>query len=282
MRSVFPKVIENLIKKDQSIMILLGDIGVYSFRNIFNERPKQILNLSTLEQSMMGFAAGLAKNNHNVFVHSISPFLLLRALEQIKIDFCYNKLPINLISVGGSFEYSKLGTTHHCSEDVIILSKYGFNIFIPKNDYVLKQQILKNYNNKKLNYFRISSLEQFNDLNFLINRKHDPKKNNLIIVGPVKKFISENKNNLINFNIINISSTNINELKGVNFKNNITYIYEDYIGCVLEMKIRKKYKNANIKTLPFDTVFYRKYGSAYDVYDAIGFSKKKFMTYLND
>lgn len=282
MRSTFPKIIEKIINKDKNTVVLLGDIGVYSFKNIFEKYPNQILNLSTLEQTMIGFAAGLVKNNHNVFIHSISPFLILRALEQLKIDFCYNKLPINLISVGGSFEYSKLGSTHHCSEDVMILDKYGFKVFIPKNEIDLKKLIINNYNKNQFNYFRVTSLEQFNTLDQIITRKYNKKKNNLIIVGPIRKFISDNKENLINFNIINISSPCLSELKGVYFENNHTYIYEDYIGSVLEFKIRKKYTFAKVKTLPFNTVFYRDYGTPDEAYNNIGFSKKKFMNYLND
>ena len=46
--------------------------------------------MSTMEQTMIGFGAGLAKGGYIPIIHSITPFLVLRALEQIKIDFVYN------------------------------------------------------------------------------------------------------------------------------------------------------------------------------------------------
>ena len=90
MRKNFPIVTEKLMQKNKKIFCLLGDIGVFSFRNIFNKYKNRILNMSTMEQSMIGFAAGLSKAGFIPIIHTIAPFLVLRALDQIKIDFVYN------------------------------------------------------------------------------------------------------------------------------------------------------------------------------------------------
>ena len=95
--------------------------------------------MSTMEQTMLGFGAGLSKAGYIPVIHTITPFLVLRALEQIKVDFVYNKLSCNIVSVGGSNDYAKLGTTHHCFEDVNILSSYqDINLFIPSNEKFLR------------------------------------------------------------------------------------------------------------------------------------------------
>src|SRR6056300_65202 len=134
MRKIFPKTIYNLMQKDKKIFCLLGDIGVFSFRSVFERFQSRIINMSTMEQTMIGFSAGLSKAGYIPIVHSITPFLVLRALEQIKIDLVYNKLSCNIVSVGASNDYSKLGTTHHCFEDVSVLSNYkDINLFIPSN-----------------------------------------------------------------------------------------------------------------------------------------------------
>ena len=157
MRKTFPQVTENLMKKDKNIFCLLGDIGVFSFRNIFKKYKDRILNMSTMEQSMIGFAAGLSRANFIPIIHTIAPFLVLRALDQIKIDFVYNKLSCNIVSVGASNDYTKLGTTHHCFEDINILSSYeDINLFIPANEKEFKYLFEKSYNNKSINYFRLS------------------------------------------------------------------------------------------------------------------------------
>ena len=61
MRKAFPQVTETLMRKNKKIFCLLGDIGVFSFRDIFKNYKNRILNMSTMEQSMIGFAAGLSK-----------------------------------------------------------------------------------------------------------------------------------------------------------------------------------------------------------------------------
>ena len=54
-----------------------------------------------------------------------------RCFEQIKLDLCYQKMNVNIISCGGSLEYSELGCTHHCPEDIAILKKLpNIEIFI--------------------------------------------------------------------------------------------------------------------------------------------------------
>ena len=86
MRKIFPEIIEKLMNKDKKIFCLLGDIGIFSFRNIFKRFNNRILNMSTMEQTMLGFGAGLSKAGFIPIIHSITPFLILRALEQIKIE----------------------------------------------------------------------------------------------------------------------------------------------------------------------------------------------------
>ena len=165
MRKQFPKTIEKLMKKNKKIFCLLGDIGVFSFKNIFNKYKNRILNMSTMEQSMIGFGAGLSKAGYIPVIHTIAPFLVLRALDQIKIDFVYNKLSCNIVSVGASNDYAKLGATHHCFEDVSILSNYSdINIFTPSNSAEFHNLLQKNYNNKSVNYFRITESNRKNNI----------------------------------------------------------------------------------------------------------------------
>ena len=43
MRKAFPKVTEMLMKKNEKIFCLLGDIGVFSFRDIFKNYKNRIV-----------------------------------------------------------------------------------------------------------------------------------------------------------------------------------------------------------------------------------------------
>jgi transketolase len=84
---------------------------------------------------MISLAAGLSKTDLIPVVHTITPFIVERALEQIKVDFGYQKLNGNFISVGNSYDYAGLGCTHHCPGDIAILSSIpGIQLVAPGND----------------------------------------------------------------------------------------------------------------------------------------------------
>lgn len=281
MRKIFPQIVEELMKKNKKIFCLLGDIGVFSFRNIFNEHKDRILNMSTMEQSMIGFAAGLSRAGFIPIIHSIAPFLVLRALEQIKIDFVYNKLNCNIVSVGASNDYSKLGSTHHCFEDVSVLSNYkDINLFIPSNPIEFKYLFKKNYNNNSINYFRISE----NNLNFNIKTNgYLVNKNNkslIIIVGSSINFSEIMKKNF-DYYYVNTINKNIN-LKFLKKYEKIIII-EPYFGNILERRIKHLFYNKkNICTISYEETIIRKYGSKLEQDKFLNFDKIKILKRIND
>ena len=281
MRKIFPNITENLMKKNKKIFCLLGDIGVFSFRNIFKNYKNRILNMSTMEQSMIGFAAGLSKVGFIPLIHTITPFLVLRSLEQIKIDFVYNKLCCNIVSVGASNDYTKLGTTHHCFEDVNILSSYeDINLFTPSNEKEFKYLFEKYYNNNSINYFRLSE----KNLNFHIKsngflKKHK-KKSLLIIVGNSFDYKNTNAGKFDVYYINKIS-------KEMNFKFLSKYmkilIIEPYFGNVLERRIKKKIKKKiYISTASYEETIIHKYGNKIEQDKYLKFDEKNISKKINE
>ena len=280
MRKIFPRAIEELMKKDKKIFCLLGDIGVFSFREIFKKYKERILNMSTMEQSMIGFASGLSKAGYKPVIHTIAPFLVLRALDQIKIDFVYNRLNCNIVSVGASNDYAKLGTTHHCFEDVNILSNYeDINLFIPSNPEEFKFLFKKNYNNNSINYFRISE----KNLKFNIKTNGFLSKNKskslIIIVGNSVNLTDLRKKN---FDIYYVNS--IFKEMNLNFVNKYKkiLIVEPYFGNVLERRIKKKIKKVNnIHTISYQETIIHKYGSKFDQDKFLNFDEKSILKKIN-
>ena len=53
-------------------------------------------------------AAGINKSGLIPVVHTIAPFIIERAYEQIKLDLGYQNLAANLVSVGSAFDYAQL------------------------------------------------------------------------------------------------------------------------------------------------------------------------------
>lgn len=178
MRKQFTKTLQRILYTDQSTVLLLGDIGVFGFRKELEHIPTRVYNIGILEQSMIGIAAGLNISKFIPFVHTIAPFIVERAFEQLKIDFGYQELSGNFITVGSSYDYASLGCTHHCPGDIsLLLSIPNFNIYIPGTSNELDHMLSSEYNNGKSNYWRLSEYE--NDINMDIK----PGKANVIKKG---------------------------------------------------------------------------------------------------
>jgi len=142
---------------DERVVVLLGDISVFGFRNAFQQYPKRIYNIGICEQAMTSLSAGLAREGLIPIIHSIAPFLVERAMEQLKIDLCYQRLKVNVVSVGGSYDYAALGSTHHCPADVALLRTLpGMDIVIPGTPEEFDRLFRVAYANKRPTYFRLS------------------------------------------------------------------------------------------------------------------------------
>jgi len=171
MRKQFPKTIQELMKQDERLIILLGDIGVFGFRQSFSQYSNRIYNIGILEQSTIGVAAGLAIQGLIPVVHTIAPFIVERALEQLKLDFAYQQLGGNFVSVGASYDYAALGCTHHCPADVGILKNIPeMEIVLPGSAEEFDNLFKQSYANGHPTYFRLS--EQSNAKSFPVKFGH--------------------------------------------------------------------------------------------------------------
>ena len=119
-------------KKNPNLIVMVSDISHGVLKPFAKSCPNQYYNIGICEQSIVNMASGLSKLNLIPVVHTIAPFIVERSYEQIKLDFGYQKLGVNIITVGGSFDYSKLGCSHHCYTDVSLMSHFSQScIFIP-------------------------------------------------------------------------------------------------------------------------------------------------------
>jgi transketolase len=98
-----------------------------------------------MEQSMIGVASGLSKAGFIPFVHSIAPFITERCYEQLKLNLGYENINVFVVSVGGSYDYTGLGSTHHCPNDLRIVSSIpNFKTYCPGNSKDLIEIINSN------------------------------------------------------------------------------------------------------------------------------------------
>lgn len=156
MRKTFIDTVSSLASRHEDIQILLGDISVFGFMKN-NSLPKNVHNMGILEQSMVAFGAGLSADGHYPVLHTITPFIIERAFEQIKVNFCLNNLPGMLITVGGVCDYYSLGKTHQCPNDLSIISTLpNIEFACPKSKERLISLINDSFVDKRLIYIRVT------------------------------------------------------------------------------------------------------------------------------
>lgn len=199
MRKQFVKTIESLFIKEKKLFLLLGDIGVHGFRNLFKNYPDRCLNIGVMEQSSVGFAAGLSKTGMIPIYHTIAPFMAERAYEQLKIDFGYQGLRGKFVSVGASYDYAALGPTHQCPADINLLSNIpNFQIIVPGTSLEFDQLFKQVYKKNFPTYFRLSTSENNQSFNVKFGKAKQIQKGKratIIICGPVLNFVKDYLNN---------------------------------------------------------------------------------------
>ena len=109
MRRRFGKVITELADRDENIIVLVGDIGYRVFDEFREKYPDRFINLGICEQSMIGVSAGMALEGLKPWVYTITPFLIERPFEQVKLDIDQQNVNVKLV---GFADYSTLGPTH--------------------------------------------------------------------------------------------------------------------------------------------------------------------------
>jgi transketolase len=189
MRKQFVNTVESQLRNDKRIVLLLGDIGVFGFRNAFKEFSDRVFNIGILEPATVSLASGLAKTGLIPIIHTIAPFLIERSFEQIKIDFGYQCLGGNFIGVGASYDYASLGCTHHCPADIGLLQNIpGMEIVVPGTGVEFDALFKESYDDGHPTYFRLSERENSVSQAVKFGKANVLKKGSLatvVAVGPV-------------------------------------------------------------------------------------------------
>src|SRR5262249_47580891 len=136
MRNAFAAALVAAARSDPRILLLTGDHGYALFDEIRRVCPDQYINAAVAEQTMVGVAAGVAKGGFRPIVYGLSAFVPVRVLEQIKMDVCYENLPVIFIGDGAGVVYGTLGASHQSCEDVAALrSLPNLSILSPADEF---------------------------------------------------------------------------------------------------------------------------------------------------
>jgi len=157
LRPQFAKTISQVGMEDRNLFVMVGDISHGLLSDFRQAHPERYRNIGICEPAMISISAGLNAAGFNPVVHTIAPFLIERAFEQIKLDFGYQQLDCNLISVGSSFDYAKLGCSHHSYIDAaLIASIEGSRVFVPGSESEFDLLFRQHYQSAGVKYFRLT------------------------------------------------------------------------------------------------------------------------------
>ena len=105
---------------------------------------------------MVGTATGLAEGGYIPYVYSIATFASMRAFEFIRNGPILHRLPVRIVAVGGGWEYSTAGPTHHGIEDVgIMRTQPGIALVVPADPQQVRTAMLATGDLTGPVYFRI-------------------------------------------------------------------------------------------------------------------------------
>jgi len=158
MRKQFIEKLTELAEKDPKVILIIGDVGFSFLESYIKRFPNQFLNAGIAEQSMMGLAVGMANMGWKPYVYTMSNFILLRPLEQVRNDICYGNSNVKLFGVKGSAAYRFLGMSHNMygTEEVDMLKHLpNLNSYFPQDEQQTLDFMELEYQRKGPAYFSI-------------------------------------------------------------------------------------------------------------------------------
>jgi len=156
LRNEFADTMLEVGQSDPRLVVMVGDISHGILQKYAQACPGRYYNIGICEPTIVNMAAGIYKSGLIPVVHTIAPFIIERAYEQIKLDFGYQKMGVNLVSVGGAFDYSQLGCSHHCYTDVSLISHFNnSSVIFPASPLEFNKLFKDVYEDCRINYFRL-------------------------------------------------------------------------------------------------------------------------------
>lgn len=147
--------IYDFFKKDQSFVLLAGDMGFAVLDSFFDNHPDRAFNTGINEQATMGIAAGMAITGMRPIIYSQIPFITMRAFEQLRYDINEHKLNVKIVGVGADNYFSALGRSHCMDDDDVALISIleNIKIYSPTHE-TLEEDIVDMFSHDGPTYMR--------------------------------------------------------------------------------------------------------------------------------
>lgn len=288
--NIYEKFLIKEIKKKNTFILTAENL--LAIRNLGR---KNLIDVGICEQSLIGVAAGIAKNKGKCYVHALSNFLISRAYEFLKIDLDYNNCNCVLVGSMGGVQSTFNGPTHQSIDELSVLKNFStFDIFFPMtidemvynlSKFKFNKTIYVRYNSQSNNEIQIKKKNLTN--NFLLKKGRNLIVSNGIVINYLYKLIINdveliNKFSLFNFSYINKNNLTTNAKKIFRFKKIL--VIEDHLENesihykLNKLALQKKYKN-RLKAINFGKKYFQTDRDIIDIFNSMGLTKKKLINF---
>ena len=121
MRGYFSFSLYHEMLVNENVWLVTADLGYKMFNPHFEDFPDRCINTGAAEQAAVDIGIGLALEGKIPIVYSITPFLLRRAYEGIKLYVNDEKIPVKLVGSGRDKGYLADGRSHWAEDAKDIL-----------------------------------------------------------------------------------------------------------------------------------------------------------------
>lgn len=158
MRKPFIEKMTELAKRDDRVVLVIGDVGFTYMQDYIKEFPKQFLNTGVAEQTLMGMAYGLSIAGWKPYVYTMLNFVIFRPYEQVRNDLCYQNANVKLFGVGGHMGYNFDGFGHNVEdgeEERLLGHLPNLNRYYPETEEETKKIMEKEYKRSGPSFMRL-------------------------------------------------------------------------------------------------------------------------------
>ena len=161
MRDAFGQKCAELGKTNSRLVVLDADVSSSTKTTYFaGAFPDRFFNCGVAEANMAGVAAGLAAAGLHPVINAFSIFLALKSTDQIRNDFCYNKLPVVLAGAYGGLSDSFDGASHQAITDIAIMRAMpNMEVIVPADNRQAGQALEYALSRKNPVYIRLNRNE---------------------------------------------------------------------------------------------------------------------------
>jgi len=155
MRRRFGEIITQLADQNENIFVIVADIGYRIFDDFRDKHPDRFINMGICEQSIISVASGMALEGLQPWVYTITPFLIERPFEQLKLDIDQQNVNVNLV---GFADYPSLGPTHSEINAKKLMKLFdNINSYFPSNGDETEKMILQAHKSNSPSFISLKS-----------------------------------------------------------------------------------------------------------------------------